>query len=70
METNLSIHAPEGYYQLYKYIGILTEAQIKRLSHIAMGMLDLSDFSAEEISLLEEKITLQNSEYGIRNSEY
>jgi hypothetical protein len=56
MDTNLSIQVKEGYYALYKYISILTDTQINRLSHIAMGMLDSSDFSEEEIFELEQKI--------------
>ncbi|HSB92597.1 MAG TPA: hypothetical protein VLC28_05745 [Flavitalea sp.] len=57
MDTNLSIHVKEGYYRLYKYINILTDTQINRLSHIAMGMLQVSDFTDEEICELEQKIT-------------
>ena len=56
MDTNLSIQLKEGYYALYKYINILTDTQINRLSHIAMGMLQVSDFSEEEIFELEQKI--------------
>ena len=56
MDTNLSIQVKEGYYALYKYINILTDTQINRLSHIAMGMLQVSDFTEEEIFELEQKI--------------
>ena len=56
METNMSAPVTDGYYWLYKYINILTDTQIIRLSHIATGMLSPSDFTAEEISDLERKI--------------
>jgi len=57
MDTNLSTQVKEGYYALYKYISILTDTQINRLSHIAMGMLAPTDFSEEEIFELEQKIS-------------
>jgi hypothetical protein len=56
MDTNLSLQVKEGYYALYKYIHILTDTQINRLSHIAMGMLQVTDFTDEEIFELEQKI--------------
>ena len=56
MDTNLSMQVKEGYYALYKYIHILTDTQINRLSHIAMGVLQVTDFTDEEISELEQKI--------------
>ena len=56
MDTNLSIQVKEGYYALYKYINILTDTQINKLRHIAMGMLQVSDFTEEEIFELEQKI--------------
>jgi hypothetical protein len=44
-----------GYLYLYQYLQVLSEEQIIKLRKIAVGILQLSAFSKEEIDLLEKK---------------
>lgn len=52
----LSSQPISGYMQLYKYLMVLSEEQIIKLSRIAVGILQLSAFSKEEIEILESKV--------------
>ena len=53
-----SIQHISGYMDFYKYLMVLSEEQITKLRKIATGILHLSAFSQEEISMLETKITI------------
>lgn len=48
-----------SYMQLYKFLLVLSEEQIVKLRKIAIGILELSAFSREEIQLLEYKMQQQ-----------
>lgn len=50
-----------SYLQLYRYLLVLSEEQITKLRKIAVGILDTSAFSKEEIQLLEYKMQEQMS---------
>jgi hypothetical protein len=45
-----------SYLQLYKFLPVLNEEQITKLRKIALGILDFSAFTNEEISSLETKL--------------
>ncbi len=45
-----------GYLSLYKYLLLLSEDQITKLRKIAVGILTMSAFSDEEMSLLENRL--------------
>jgi hypothetical protein len=49
------------YLDLYKYLPVLDEEQIRKLRKIAIGILDLSAFSNEEIHVLETKLLVSDS---------
>lgn len=44
-----------GYLYFYQYLAVLSEEQIIKLRKIAVGILQLSAFTKEEIDLLEKK---------------
>ena len=44
------------YMELYKYLPVLNEEQISKLRKIAIGVLDLSAFSEDELGVLETKM--------------
>ena len=50
-----------SYLQLYQFLQVLTEEQIIKLRKIAVGILELSAFSTEEIQMLEMKLQEQNA---------
>jgi hypothetical protein len=50
-----------NYLQLYKFLLVLSEEQITKLRKIAVGMLELSAFSKEEIQMLEYKMQQQST---------
>lgn len=45
-----------SYLQLYEFLPVLNEEQITKLRKIALGILDFSAFTNEEISSLETKL--------------
>lgn len=45
-----------SYMQLYKFLLVLSEEQIVKLRKIAVGILEFSAFSKEEIQMLEFKM--------------
>jgi len=45
-----------GYLALYKYLLFLSEEQIIKLRKIAVGILSISAFTDEEMSLLESRL--------------
>jgi hypothetical protein len=49
------------YLDLYKYLPVLDEEQIRKLRKIAIGILDLSAFSTEEIHVLETKLLVSDN---------
>lgn len=49
------------YLDLYKYLPVLDEEQIRKLRKIAIGILDLSAFSIEEIRVLETKLLVSDT---------
>lgn len=54
----MTVTAPvSDYMKLYKYLPVLNSDQILKLRKIAIGILDLSVFSKEEITLLESKLS-------------
>jgi hypothetical protein len=48
-----------SYLQLYKFLLVLSEEQITKLRKIAVGILEMSAFSKEEIQHLEHKMQQQ-----------
>jgi hypothetical protein len=48
-----------SYLQLYKFLLVLSEEQITKLRKIAVGILEMSAFSKEEIQHLENKMQQQ-----------
>lgn len=44
-----------SYLQLYAYLQVLSEEQIVKLRNVAVGILEMSAFSKEEIDQLENK---------------
>lgn len=50
-----------SYLQLYKFLLVLSEEQIIKLRKIAVGMLEMSAFSKEEIQLLEYKMQQESA---------
>ena len=52
------------YMQLYRLLPVMDGQQIWKLRKIATGVLDLSEFSDEELAVLETKLELQ----GLANS--
>lgn len=65
MEQENRLNNPGDYHWLYKYMVIMTDRQIERLRNIALGLQDLSAFSAEEIQELENKINGRYLEPGM-----
>lgn len=57
MTPNTSV--PSVYLQFYQYLPVLDAEQIRKLRKIAIGILDISAFSEEEISLLDLKLHMQ-----------
>jgi hypothetical protein len=57
----MSIATISRYLDLYKYLPVLDEEQIRKLRKIAVGILDLSAFSNEEIRNLEMKLLVNNT---------
>jgi hypothetical protein len=57
----MSIATISRYLDLYKYLPVLDEEQIRKLRKIAIGILDLSAFSNEEIRNLEMKLLVNNT---------
>jgi hypothetical protein len=57
----MSIATISKYLDLYKYLPVLDEEQIRKLRKIAIGILDLSAFSNEEIRTLETKLLVNNT---------
>lgn len=54
----MTVAAPvSDYMKLYKYLPVLNGDQILKLRRIAIGVLDLSVFSKEEIRVLESKLS-------------
>jgi hypothetical protein len=56
----MSIATISEYLDLYKYLPVLDEEQIRKLRKIAIGILDLSAFSNEEIHVLETKLLVSD----------
>jgi hypothetical protein len=52
----MSVATISPYLDLYKYLPVLDAEQIRKLRKIAIGMLDISAFSSEEIHVLETKL--------------
>jgi hypothetical protein len=51
-----------NYLALYKYLPVLSAEQITKLRNIAVGILTLGAFSAEEINVLENKMNQSASD--------
>jgi hypothetical protein len=57
----MSIATISPYLDLYKYLPVLNEEQIRKLRKIAIGILDVSAFSDEEIHVLETKLLVSDT---------
>jgi hypothetical protein len=60
MDGFMSMATISPYLDLYKYLPVLDEEQILKLRQIAVGILDISAFSHEEIHVLETKLLLRD----------
>jgi hypothetical protein len=58
MDGFMSMATISPYLDLYKYLPVLDEDQILKLRQIAVGILDISAFSLEEIHVLETKLSI------------
>lgn len=61
MDGFMGIATISKYLDLYKYLPVLDEEQIRKLRKIAIGILDLSAFSIEEIRVLETKLLVSDT---------
>lgn len=61
MEISTSMDAKSAVLNFYKYLPVLTADQISKLAKIAIGIRHASDFSDEEIHLLEAKLQLHKN---------
>ena len=61
MHLNVNLEK-SGYLALYKYLPVLSAEQITKLRNIAVGILTLGAFSAEEINVLEHKMNQEISD--------
>jgi hypothetical protein len=53
---------PTTYLDLYKYLLVLTEAQITKLRNIALGIMSPSSFTKAEIQDLERNLLSQQAQ--------
>jgi hypothetical protein len=58
MDGFMSMATISPYMDLYKFLPVLDEEQILKLRQIAVGILDISAFTHEEIHVLETKLSV------------
>ena len=51
-----------AYMEFYRFLPVMTGEQIWKLRKIAIGVLDIEEFTEEEIALLETKLHLLSIE--------
>lgn len=55
MTTDSTKSKISDYLELYQYLSVLTEEQITKLRRVAVGILPISAFTAEELMQLDYK---------------
>jgi hypothetical protein len=63
----MEIQPLSPYLQLYQYLQVLNEEQIIKLRKIALGILQFSAFSKEEIEILDKRILKSSPERSVSN---